>query len=252
VAGALAGKVCAITGGARGIGYAIAEKFVAEGAQVVIGDYRQAAADEAADRLGKQARTVPLDVRDWASVAAFYQAISADGRLDVSVHSAGINHIADSAAMPEELWNDVIATNLSGAFACCMHAARAMGERGGAIVNISSAASVLPMVARAPYAASKAGLVGLTKTLGAEWASPKIRVNAIGPAWIATDLVAQAIAEGKSSEEEIRARLPMDRLGRPEEVAETALFLADETRSSFFTGSTWYPDGGLLATGIRP
>lgn len=251
MAGALAGKVCAITGGARGIGYAIAEKFVSEGAEVILGDVRQEAAEEAAGRLGDNARAVPLDVRDWASVAAFYSAISADGPLDVSVHSAGINHIADSISMPEELWDDVIATNLSGVFACCMHAARAMKDRGGAIVNISSAANVLPMAARSPYAASKAGVVALTKTLGAEWASAKIRVNAIGPAWIATDLVAQAIAEGRSSEEDIRARLPMDRLGRPEEVAETALFLADERRSSFFTGSTLYPDGGFLTTGIR-
>lgn len=252
MADVLAGKVCAITGGARGIGFAIAAKFVSEGAQVVIGDLRHDAGKEAAEKLGDASRALRLDVRDWSSVAAFYQDIaSTEGGLDVSVHAAGINQIADSLSMPEDVWNEIISTNLSGVFACTMYAAQTMQGNGGSIINISSAAGILPTLGRAPYVASKAGVIGLTKTLGAEWASSNIRVNGIGPGWVATDLVAESIAQGRLSEEAIRARVPMDRLGRPEEIAETALFLADEQRSSFFTGSTLCPDGGYLATGIR-
>lgn len=251
--GALAGKVCAITGGARGIGYAIAAKFVDEGAVVIIGDYRTGAGPEAAATLGTSARSLPLDVRDWKSVAAFYAGvIEAEGRLDVSVNNAGVNKIADSIEMTEQVWDEIVSTNLTGVFACSMYAARAMADHGGAIINMASSAGVLPTLGRTPYVASKAGVIALTKALGAEWASSNIRVNGIGPGWVATDLVTGAIADGRLSEDAIRARVPMDRLGRPEEIAELALFLADEKRSSFFTGSTLCPDGGYLATGIRP
>lgn len=250
--GALAGKVCAVTGGARGIGLAIARRFAAEGATVVLGDHRPGAGDEAAAALGATASALPLDVRDWSSVEAFYAGvIETAGRLDISVHNAGVNQIADSIDMTEQIWTEIVSTNLSGVFACCLHAARVMGDDGGAIINMASSAGVLPTLGRTPYVSAKAGVIAMTKALGAEWAPRKIRVNGIGPGWVATDLVAGAIAEGRLSEDAIRQRVPMDRLGTPEEIAELALFLADESRSSFFTGSTLYPDGGYLATGIR-
>lgn len=248
----LDGVICAVTGGARGLGFAIAERFANEGAQVVIGDKRIDLARQAASGLGNSVTAVELDVRDWDSVRRFFQSIEADlGGLDVCVNNAGVNEIHTSLEMTEAVWNEIVSVNLSGVFACAQEAARRMTDRGGSIINIASAAGVLPLAGRAPYCASKAGVIALTRVLGAEWAEAGIRVNAIAPGWVATDLVSEAIATGKLSEEAITSRTPVNRLGRPEEIASTALFLATD-ESSIFTGSTLLADGGFTATGIRP
>lgn len=248
----LEGKVCAVTGGARGLGRAIAERFVEAGAQVVIGDKRYEMARDAADAIGDGARAVNLDVRNWASVRGFFESIDqTEGALDVAVNNAGVNEIHTSLEMTEEVWNEIISVNLSGVFSCSQEAGRRMIGTGGSIINMASAAGVLPLAGRAPYCAAKAGVIALTKVLGAEWAQHGVRVNAIGPGWIATDLVREAIATGKLSEEAITGRTPMNRLGTPAEIAEVALFLATEN-SSFFTGSILVPDGGYTASGIRP
>jgi NAD(P)-dependent dehydrogenase (short-subunit alcohol dehydrogenase family) len=248
----LEGRVCAVTGGARGLGAAIARRFAAEGAHVVIGDVRVALAEETASSIGGHVRALALDVRDWESVEAFFADIAEEsGRLDVAVNSAGVNEIHPSLELTGSVWNEILAVNLSGVFGCAQAAARRMGESGGSIINIASAAGVLPLAGRAPYCASKAGVIALTRVLGAEWAARGIRVNAIGPGWVGTDLVRDAIATGRLSEDAIRSRTPADRLGTPEEIAEVALFLATD-RSSFFTGSSLLPDGGYTATGIRP
>jgi NAD(P)-dependent dehydrogenase (short-subunit alcohol dehydrogenase family) len=251
--GVLANRVAVVTGGASGIGRSIAERFAGEGARVVLADIRGEVAAEAAAGIGSAARSVAVDVRDWDAVEALYQSVvDDDGHVDVSVHCAGFNDIDPSLTMRKDVWDKIIDINLSGLFACSMHAARVMEKSGGgSIINIASAAAVLPLVGRAPYSASKAAVVGLTRVLAAEWASLGIRVNAIGPGWVMTDLVRDAIAKGRLSEEAIRKRVPMDRLGTTAEVAEVALFLATE-RSSFFTGAHLVPDGGYTATGIRP
>lgn len=248
----LKGKICAITGGARGLGLAIADRFAEEGAQVVIGDKRIQMAQQAASGLGNGVFALELDVRDWGSVHRFFQEIDSRlGGLDVSVNNAGVNEIHSSLEMTEDVWNEIVNVNLSGVFACAQEAARRMTGSGGSIINIASAAGVLPLAGRAPYSASKAGVIALTRVLGAEWAALGIRVNAIAPGWVATDLVTEAIATGRLSEEAIVSRTPTNRLGRPEEIAATALFLATG-ESSLLTGTTVLADGGYTATGIRP
>lgn len=248
----LEGRVCAVTGGARGLGEAIARRFAEAGANVVIGDRRYALAREVAESIGAGCRALDLDVRDWESVRAFYADIDEhEGLVDVSVNNAGVNEIHSSLEMTEEVWNEIISVNLSGVFICSQEAGRRMVGRGGSIINMASAAGVLPLSGRAPYSSAKAGVIALTKVLGAEWASEGVRVNAIGPGWIETDLVKEAIATGRLSEEAITGRTPTNRLGTPAEIAEVALFLASEN-SSLFTGSTLVPDGGYTATGIRP
>jgi NAD(P)-dependent dehydrogenase (short-subunit alcohol dehydrogenase family) len=149
--------------------------------------------------------------------------------------------------MSEASWRDVLDVNLSGVF-CCAQAAAQQMPQGGAIVNIASAAGVLGLPGRAPYCAAKAGVISLTRVLASEWADQGIRVNAIGPGWVKTDLVRQAIDDGHLSEDDIRRRTPLDRLATPSEVAAVALFLATPS-SSYVTGQTIFPDGGFTAYG---
>jgi NAD(P)-dependent dehydrogenase (short-subunit alcohol dehydrogenase family) len=247
----LNGKVAVVTGGARGIGRAIAELFVRSGATVVIGDLRAELAAETAKTLSSLGTVTasPLDVRDWSGVSAFFGQIrSTYGQLDVCVNNAGVQAIASSLDMTERDWNEVLSVNLSGVFVCAREAGRVMGKRGGSIISMSSAAGVLALPGRAPYCSTKAGVSSLTRVLAIEWASLGIRVNAIGPGWVETDLVRAAIDAGNLSAEDIRRRTPLDRLARPDEVAQVALFLASD-RSSYITGQTIYPDGGFTSYG---
>lgn len=249
----LQGKVAVVTGGASGIGRAISERFAAEGAIVMIADLREDVAAATATAIGGATQSISLDVRNWEAVEQVYAGVVAEhGKLDIGVNCAGYNEIDPSLAMRKEVWDKIIDINLSGLFACCMHAARQMQTAGGgSIVNIASSAAVLPTLGRGPYVASKAGVVGLTRVLGAEWAPLGIRVNAIGPGWVKTELVQKAIDSGRLSEDKVRQRVPMDRFGETSEIAEVALFLAS-SRSSYFTGAHLVPDGGYTATGIRP
>lgn len=251
----LAGRLCVITGGARGIGRAIAARFLQEGGRVVIADIREDAAKRTAEELASLGKVdgVYVDVCDWAGVDHFFAQVAERwGKVDVCVNNAGVNEIRPSLEMTPDLWERVVAVNLSGVFACARAAATHMRERGGgAIVNMASAAGAVGLPGRAPYSAAKAGVISLTRVLGAEWAADGIRVNAIGPGWVKTDLVREAIETGSLSEESIRRRTPMDRLAEPAEIAELALFLASD-RSSYFTGQTLYPDGGFTAAGMRP
>ena len=248
----LDGRVAVVTGGARGIGRAIVEAFLDAGATVVIGDVRAEATEKTAAELSSrgQVRGERLDVRDWGDVAGFFQRVLAThGRLDVSVNNAGVTAIEPSLEMPEEAWSEVLAVNLSGVFACAQAAGRAMAERGsGSIISLASAAAVLSLPGRAPYCATKGAVISLTRVLGVEWAERGIRVNAIGPGWVRTDLVGDAIAAGKLDEAGIQRRTPLRRLARPDEIAEVALFLASD-RSSYVTGQTLFPDGGFTSFG---
>jgi NAD(P)-dependent dehydrogenase (short-subunit alcohol dehydrogenase family) len=248
--GELDRQVAVVTGGARGIGRAIAELFAVEGATVVLLDRDESRGRETAEELGDRAEAMTVDVRDWGVVRAAFETVGdRHGRLDVCVNNAGINAIAPSLEMSEESWRDVLDVNLSGVFACAQAAALQMVHAdGGAIVNIASAAGVLGLPGRAPYCAAKAGVISLTRVLAAEWADQGIRVNAIGPGWVKTDLVRQAIADGHLSEDDIRRRTPLDRLATPDEVAAVALFLCTPG-SSYVTGQTIYPDGGFTAYG---
>ena len=248
----LEGRVAAITGGTRGIGYAIAETFLDAGAAVAIGDVASERLDHAVGSLegGGRVTGAVLDVRDWASVRSFFDAVwERHGRLDVSVNNAGVQEAGPSLEMSEERWNAVLAVNLTGVFACAQAAGILMAKQGsGSIINMASAAAIVGLPGRAPYSAAKAGVVSLTRVLGTEWASLGIRVNAIGPGWVKTDLVREAIELGRMDEDAARRRTPLGRLAQPEEIAQVALFLASDA-SSYFTGQTLFPDGGFTASG---
>lgn len=248
----LAGRVAIVTGGARGIGRAIASRFVEHGARVVIADLDGAGAAATAQELSGAGlvSAIGLDVTDWEAVD---QAVSAvveqHGRLDICVNDAGVQAIASSLEMTKDAWDHVVSVNLTGVFVCAQAAGRRMVAAGrGSIINMASAAGVLAIPGRAPYCATKAGVIALTKVLAVEWAKEGVRVNALGPGWVQTDLVRAAIDQGRLSEADIARRTPLGRLAQPDEIADAALFLASD-QSSYFTGQTLFPDGGFTSYG---
>jgi NAD(P)-dependent dehydrogenase (short-subunit alcohol dehydrogenase family) len=244
--------VAVVTGGARGIGRAISERFLREGATVVLldrGAERVAATRDELAELG-EIEAIVRDVRDWDGVQAAYASVAErHGRLDVSVNNAGTTAIAPALEITEQQWRDVLDVNLTGVFACSQAAARQMAPRGGgSIITLASAAALLALPGRAPYCTSKGGVLSLTRALAIEWAEHGIRVNAIGPGWVKTAFVQAAIDDGHLSEDAVRRRTPLDRLATPEEVAEVALFLAGDG-ASYVTGQTIFPDGGFSSYG---
>jgi NAD(P)-dependent dehydrogenase (short-subunit alcohol dehydrogenase family) len=248
----LDGRVAVVTGGARGIGRAIATRFLEHGATVVIADRDIATAEATAVELGSvgPVSAIALDVTDWAAVdRVMGEVVAAHGRLDICVNNAGVQAIAPSLEMTQEAWDHVLSVNLTGVFACAQAAGRRMVERGqGSIINMASSAGVLAIPGRAPYCATKAAVISLTKVLAVEWAADGVRVNALGPGWVQTDLVRAAIDAGRLSEVDIARRTPLGRLAEPGEIADAALFLASD-RSTYFTGQTLFPDGGFTSYG---
>ncbi len=264
--GALEGKIAVVTGGASGIGRACAERFAAEGADVVVADLdagRRAETVATIEALGRRAIFVRTDTSTEADNEALADAaIEEFGQIDVLLAAAGISggtyvsgEVQERDADPEagfvvnkpvELWEKVLAVNLTGV----MLTDRSIGKRmvaagrGGAIVNIASAAAVVPLPGVADYCVSKAGVWMLTKALARELAVEQVRVNAIGPGFVETPMTQQM----RDDEERVQmplAMTPMGRFGQPEEIAATALYLASE-ESSFMTGQILYPGGGLF------
>ena len=248
----LATKVAIVTGGARGIGLAIAKRYAAEGAKVVIADIGRAAGEDAAKALsGADARFVLTDVgerRDAENVVA--QACDAFGGLDILVNNAGIVHGADFLDLEEVDFDRVLRTNLKGAFLVGQAAARRMvaqvkaGKPPGAIINMSSINAVVAIPNQVPYCVSKGGLAQLTKVMALSLAPYGIRVNAIGPGSIMTDIL-KTVATDREANRKILARTPLGRIGDPEEIASIAVFLASGD-SSYISGQTIYADGGRL------
>ena len=235
----LAGKRAIITGAARGIGASIAERFVSEGASVLLAD-RDDAVQAIAASLGQiSART---DVSKKADVdALFAQAEAAWGGLDILVNNAGIIHKAELEDITEEAFDRVMMVNVKGAFLSTQHAAKLM-ERGGSIINMSSINAELAIPNQIPYAVSKGAIKQLTNVTAIALAPRGIRVNAIGPGTILTDM-SRTIMEDQGTKHSLLSRTPLGRLGTTDEIANVAVFLASD-QSSYITGQTIYADGG--------
>jgi len=244
-------KVTVITGAAAGIGLACAKRFAAEGAKVVLSDIdaaRGAAAAAEIAETGAAARFVACDVGDKAQVdAVIAEAVAAYGGLDCAIANAGIVHACDFLDLEEADFDRVIRVNLKGVFLTGQAAARQMAAqgRGGTIINMSSVNAVMAIPAITPYVAAKGGVNQLTKVMSLALVDKGIRVNAIGPGSINTE-VFKTVVTDQAAMNKILSRTPMGRVGEPAEIASVAVFLASGD-SSFITGQTIYPDGGRMA-----
>jgi NAD(P)-dependent dehydrogenase (short-subunit alcohol dehydrogenase family) len=250
----LEGKVCVVTGGVQGIGRAIVEEYAREGARIAIPELRGEAAEAYAAELrgrGTDALGLQCDVSAHASVAEAAKRIKSElGRADVLVNNAGIALMGPSLDFPEDQWRRSIDVMQTGVFFCCQAFGRQMIDGGGgAIVNIASMNATVAFPMRLAYNAAKAAVVQMTEVLAIEWADHGIRVNAIGPGVTRTDLVDKAIRDGFIDVDAYVKRTPMNRLGKPQEIAKAALFLASEEDSSFVTGHFLVVDGGWTAFG---
>ncbi len=248
----LQGKVAIITGASKGIGRGCAKRFAAEGAAVVIADVIDdqgiaVAAEIESD--GGRALYIRTDIKDPQQVTALVQAaVDTYGGLDVSLNCAGVIPIdgSDVLETEESEWDRVVGINLKGAFFVCQAAAREMVKQGaGSIINIASVTAVMAIGNQAAYVASKAGVNGLTKSMAIGLAHRGVRVNAIGPGSIETDMAAVVLSDEESFAR-VMSRTPLHRMGQPEDIAGTALFLASDD-SSYITGQTIYVEGGRLA-----
>ena len=245
----LQGKVAIVTGGNGGIGKAIARGMAAMGANIVIAARNEAKTAEAVRSIKEEFRRqvigIKVDIREEKQVRAMAaKALEVFGRIDILVNNAGTN----IRKLPQEYtvdeWEEVINTNLRGAFLCSQAVYPAMQAAGGGkIINIGSMASIFGGAKLALYGTSKGGIVQLTRSLAVAWAKDNIQVNAILPGWFNTELTRQARKEISGLEERIIARTPVGRWGEPDEVAGTALFLASHA-SDFVTGVALPVDGG--------
>lgn len=249
----LENKVAIVTGAARGIGYAIAQRFLEEGARVVIADVDEDAGSEAVQKLGSfgAVRFIACDVGERLAVDNLVKTtVAAFGCVDALVNNAGILVGRDFLDLDEADFDRVIRTNLKGAFLCGQAVARVMvkrvaeGEPPGAIVNMSSVNAVFAIANQVPYSISKGGINQLTKVMALALAPHGIRVNAIGPGSIATDMLA-AVMNDAEARNRILSRTPLGRLGEPSEIAAIAAFLVSDD-ASYITGQTIYADGGRL------
>jgi glucose 1-dehydrogenase len=249
----LDGKVAIVTGAAGGIGYAIAERFVREKAKVVIADIdaeKGARAERDLSRLG-EAQFLKADVARRLDVHNLIAAaIDAYGDIDILVNNAGIVHGADFLDLAEEDFDRVMDVNLKGSFLTGQAVARHMVEKvkaggsPGSIVNMSSINAVFAIANQVPYSVSKGGVKQLTKAMALSLAPYGIRVNAIGPGSIMTDMLA-SVNSDPAARHRILSRTPLGRIGNPAEIAAVAVFLASD-EASYITGQTIYADGGRL------
>ena len=242
------GQVVVVTGAANGIGAACARLFAASGAKLALWDVDAAAMQALAAELGSEARAMRCDVSHRAEVeAATAATIAAFGRIDVLINNAGIFRAADFLDISEADWDAVIAVNLKGAFLVGQAVARAMATTGGgAIVNMSSVNGVMAIPTIASYNASKGGINQLTRAMALSLADRGIRVNAVAPGTIATELAQKAVLVSAEAKERIMGRTPLRRLGEPAEIASVCAFLASDA-ASYMTGEIVAVDGGRLA-----
>jgi NAD(P)-dependent dehydrogenase (short-subunit alcohol dehydrogenase family) len=245
----LPGRIAFVTGGSRGIGRAIVEKFVAEGARVTFVDLDENLGRDAANAIGGSAEFQRADVTSEPDVQRTIEgAIAKHGTIDVLVNNAGINAYFDATQMSEAEWDRVFAVDLKGAWLCAKYALRAMTRTGrGSIVNIASIHATMTIAGMFPYAAAKAGLVGMTRSLALEYAPKGIRVNAVLPGYTRTRLVEEWMATQPDPAEAERRTLrnhPLGRIATPMEIANVVAFVASDEASAM-TGASIAVDGGL-------
>ncbi len=243
----LTGKIALVTGAGRGIGLAVAKELAENGAFVYI-NYRgskeqaEAAAMELSNTKGG-AQAIQCDVADFQACKEMIDVIIKEkGRIDILVNNAGITKDNLLMKMSEEEFDQVLDTNLKGAFHTIRHASRYMlKQRSGKIINIASVSGVLGNAGQANYSASKAGVIGLTKSVARELASRSIQVNAVAPGYVETDMTS---ALSDKVREQLLAQIPLRRIGEPKEIAHAVLFLASEA-SAYITGQVLCVDGGM-------
>ena len=240
-------KVAIVTGASQGIGHACAERLVREGARVMLVDVRPEGADAAA-ALGDAARFFQADVSVKAEVDTMVAAtLAAFGRIDILINNAGVTHAADFLDLTEDDFDRVLRINLKSMFLCSQAVARDMVTRqSGCIINMSSVNAELTIPNQIPYVVSKGGVNQLTRVASIGLAQHGIRVNAIGPGTILTELAKQAVLASPEARHTILSRTPLGRCGEPEEIAAIAAFLASDD-ASYITGQTLYADGGRMA-----
>ncbi len=244
----LIGKIALVTGGGRGIGRAICLELAGRGATVIVNYNRSAAAAEnlvaQIEAAGGTARNMPADVSDERQVAAMFKAIIAEyGTIDILVNNAGVTRDNIIMMMKPADFDDVIETNLRSCWLCCKSAARAMmRKRSGSIINITSVVGIAGNGGQTNYAASKAGIIGLTKSLAKEVAARSIRVNALAPGFVDTEMTADL---GDDIREKAIEAIPLGRMGTPKDIAKAVAFLASD-EAAYITGQTLVVDGGMV------
>ena len=243
----LHGKVAVVTGASRGTGFEIARTLASQGARVALISTREREelASQMSTETGSEVKSYACDVSDAEQVAGTFKAIlEAFGQIDILVNNAGITRDGLVMRMKDADFDDVIRTNLRSAFLCTRAVARhMMGRRTGRIVNMASINGIRAQAGQANYAASKAGIIGLTKTNAVEFAARGITVNAVAPGFIGTDMTAKLAPE---TLEKFKNAIPAQRIGQPKDVANAVAFLASD-EASYITGQVLGVDGGLGA-----
>ena len=240
----LTGRTALVTGSTRGIGKAIAESLASAGARIAVVGRDQDRAREVAAAISPEARGYACDIADPPSIVSLVEAVEREmGAIDILVNNAGINRDNVLFRIKDEDWDAVIDANLRGAFVAIRAASRGMMKRRwGRIVTIASVVGVVGNKGQANYAASKAGLIGLTKTVAKELASRNVLANVVAPGFIETDMTASMSEEAKKT---LFAQIPLERLGQPADVASLVTFLASDL-AGYITGQVFIVDGGMV------
>ena len=246
----LAGRVAVVTGASRGLGRAIALALAEAGADVALAARAKRDLEDTGalvQRAGRRALVAPTDVARYAEVEALMgRAVRELGRLDIVVNNAGVAKVAPLAEMTPDDWRFMVDANLTGVFNGCRAAApHLIAQKSGKVINVASVLGQVGLPGYTIYAATKGGVIALTRALGVEWARHGIQVNAIAPGWFATDMTDPAFSDPRINERLTRD-IPMRRIGRPEEIGPLAVYLASDA-SAFMTGQTIFLDGGHSA-----
>ena len=254
MAGRLEGKVAVVTGGCSGIGLATVRRFLAEGAQVVVGDLDDAKGAQLAEEPGVSYVHVDVSKKDEVE-ALFRTAHDVYGSVDIAFNNAGINPSDDQSILDTDLeaWRRVQEVNLTSVFLCCQAALPYMLEQGkGSIINTASFVAIMgAATSQISYSASKGGVVSMSRELGVQFARQGVRVNALCPGPVNTPLLEELFSTDEAQKARRMVHVPMGRFGEPEEMANAVLFLASD-ESSFITASTFLVDGGISGAYVTP